>query len=55
MPVLYVAGEADELLDSQRGKAALERHVPHAQIHMLPDVGHMITTPYQWMLPFLEV
>ncbi len=54
MPVLYVAGEADELLDSQGGKAALERHVPHAQVHMLPNVGHMITTPYQWMLPFLS-
>ena len=54
MPVLYVAGEVDELLDSQGGKAALERHVPHAEIHLLPNVGHMITTPYQWMLPFLE-
>ena len=54
MPVLYVAGEADELLDSQGGKAALERHVPHAEIHMLPNVGHMITTPYLWMLPFLD-
>ena len=54
MPVLYVAGEADELLDSQGGKATLERHVPQAEIHLLPNVGHMITTPYQWMLPFLE-
>ena len=53
MPVLYVAGEADELLDSQGGKAALQRNVPHAEIHLLPNVGHMITTPYQWMLPFL--
>ncbi|MDD4312855.1 MAG: alpha/beta hydrolase, partial [Eubacteriales bacterium] len=54
MPVLYVAGEADELLDSQGGKAALERHIPHAETHMLPNVGHMITTPYLWMLPFLD-
>jgi len=54
MPVLYVAGLADDLLDSPAGEAALHAVVPHAEIHMLPNVGHMITTPYQWMLPFLE-
>ena len=53
MPVLYVAGLADELLDSPAGEAALRAGVPHAEIHMLPDVGHMITTPFVWMLPFL--
>ncbi len=53
MPVLYVAGEADDLLDSQAGEAALCASVPHAQIHLLPGVGHMIVTPFEWMLPFL--
>ena len=53
MPVLYVAGLADELLDSPAGEAALRAGVPHAEIHLLPDVGHMITTPFVWMLPFL--
>ena len=53
MPVLYVAGLADELLDSPAGEAALRAGVPHAEIHMLPDVGHMITTPFVWMVPFL--
>ena len=54
MPVLYVAGLADELLDSPAGEAALRAGVPHAEIHMLPDVGHMITTPFVWMVPFLS-
>ncbi|MPM68254.1 Carboxylesterase YbfK [bioreactor metagenome] len=52
MPVLYVAGLRDDLLDSTAGEAAL-RAVPQAVIHLLPEVGHMITTPYLWMLPFL--
>lgn len=53
MPVLYVAGLRDELLDSPAGEAALRAGVPHAEIHILPEAGHMITTPFVWMLPFL--
>ena len=53
MPVLYVAGEADDLLDTQAGEAALRAHVPQAEIHLLPGVGHMILNPSAWMLPFL--
>ena len=53
MPVLYVAGLRDELLDSPAGETALRAGVPHAEIHMLPEAGHMITTPFVWMLPFL--
>lgn len=53
MPVLYVAGLRDELLDSPAGETALRAGVPHAEIHMLPDAGHMITTPFVWMVPFL--
>jgi len=53
MPVLYVAGLRDELLDSPAGEAALRAGVPHAEIHMLPEAGHMFTTPFVWMVPFL--
>lgn len=53
MPVLYAAGLSDDLLDSEAGEKAVRAHIPHAEIHMLPGVGHMITTPYEWMLPFL--
>lgn len=53
MPVLYVAGEADDLLDTQAGEAALRANVPQVQIHLLPGVGHMIVNPSVWMLPFL--
>ena len=53
MPVLYVAGLQDDLLDTQAGAAAVRAHIPHAEIVLLPDMGHMITTPFVWMLPFL--
>jgi len=53
MPVLYVAGLEDDMLDTQAGATAVREHMPHAEIHMLPDAGHMITTPFVWMLPFL--
>jgi len=53
MPVLYVAGLKDDLLDSKAGERALKQSIPHAEIHLLPDAGHMITTPFTWMLPFL--
>ena len=53
MPVLYVAGLKDDLLDSEAGERALKQSVPNAEIHLLPDAGHMITTPFTWMLPFL--
>lgn len=53
MPVLYVAGLSDDLLDSQAGEATIRANIPHAEVHMLPDTGHMITAPYEWMIPFL--
>ena len=53
MPVLYVAGLEDDMLDTQAGAAAVRAHIPHAEVVLLPDMGHMITTPFVWMLPFL--
>lgn len=54
MPVLYVAGTDDSLLDSLSGEAALRQSVPHAKTHLLPGVGHVIMNPSFWMLPFLR-
>ncbi len=54
MPVLYVAGDSDELLDTPAGEAALRGSVPQAQIQILPGAGHMIPNPSNWMLPFLD-
>ena len=53
MPVLYVAGLKDDLLDTKAGENTLRKSVPHATIHLLPEAGHMIVNPYEWMVPFL--
>lgn len=53
MPVLYVAGEKDDLLDTQAGEAAVRAHIPQAKVYLLPSVGHMIPNPSVWMLSFL--
>ncbi|NLI55293.1 MAG: alpha/beta hydrolase [Clostridiales bacterium] len=53
MPVLYVTGGQDNLLDAEASLAAVRDNMPQAEIHLPPDAGHMITTPYVWMVPFL--
>lgn len=54
MPVLYVAGLKDDLLDTRAGEKTVRMNLPQAEIHLLPDAGHMITTPSVWMGPFLK-
>ncbi|GAP13317.1 predicted hydrolase [Longilinea arvoryzae] len=42
MPVLLYAGEKDTLLPSQKTAERLGRLLPHAEIHLLPDAGHVL-------------
>lgn len=42
MPVLLYAGEKDTLLPSQKTAERLGRLLPQAEIHLLPDVGHVL-------------
>jgi len=54
MPVLAIVGGKDELLDSAETRQRLELHVPHAEVHYLPEAGHLLrgqTTP---ILEFLR-
>lgn len=54
MPVLYVGGENDWIIDSQASAQRLTRLVPSAELLLLPNLGHMITNNHQYMIPFLE-
>ena len=54
MPVLYVGGENDRIIDSQASAQRLMRLVPSAELLLLPNLGHMITDNQQYILPFLE-
>jgi pimeloyl-ACP methyl ester carboxylesterase len=54
MPVLYVGGENDWIIDSQSSAKRLSRLVPSAETLLLPNLGHMITNNQQYIVPFLE-
>lgn len=53
MPVLYVGGENDWIIDSKASVQRLSRIVPSAEIHLLPNCGHMITNNQEFIVPFL--
>ena len=53
MPVLAIVGGQDELLDSAGTRQRLELHVPHAEVHYLPDAGHLLRGQTARILQFL--
>ena len=54
MPVLFVAGENDVMLDMAGAAARLRSNVPHAEVHLLKDAGHIILNAAEYILPFLR-
>lgn len=42
MPVLLYAGEKDTLLPSRKTVRRMQRLLPHAEIRLLPDAGHVL-------------
>lgn len=42
MPVLLMAGKNDKVIDAGSHTARLHRDVPHSELTLLPDVGHMV-------------
>jgi len=53
MPVLAIVGGEDELLDSAETRRRLERHVPHTQVHYLPEARHVFRGQTAKILEFL--
>ena len=54
MPVLFVAGEEDELLDAPAAAERLREFAPQAEVHLLAGAGHMIQNAARYLLPYLE-
>ncbi len=54
MPVLFVGGEKDVMLDAAAAARRLEARLPHAEIHLLKNAGHMILNAPEYFLPFLK-
>jgi pimeloyl-ACP methyl ester carboxylesterase len=54
MPVMAIVGGKDELLDSAETKQRLERNVPQAEVHYLPEAGHVLRGQAAPILEFLR-
>ncbi len=53
MPVLFIGGEIDSIIDTKASAQRLSRLLPSARIHMLPDCGHAVLNSIEYILPFL--
>jgi pimeloyl-ACP methyl ester carboxylesterase len=53
MPVLAILGAKDPLLDSAGTKRRLEENVAHAEVHYLPEAGHVLRRQTAPILDFL--
>jgi pimeloyl-ACP methyl ester carboxylesterase len=53
MPVLFVVGEDDVIIDAAGSVQRLSRLVPSSEIHLLANCGHVLTNSIEYILPFL--
>ncbi|WP_020501605.1 alpha/beta fold hydrolase [Sciscionella marina] len=54
MPVGVIAGTEDAMVDSAATKRRLEAAVPHAQVQLLPGIGHFVPAQLSAELEFLS-
>ncbi len=54
MPVLFIAGENDAMLDTKSAAVRVKRHIPDAQILLLPGAGHVLIHQQPEIMPFLK-
>ncbi|GAA3072289.1 alpha/beta fold hydrolase [Streptosporangium carneum] len=54
MPVLVIAGERDAMLDSRDTARRLAGAVPHAEVRLLPGVGHSVVGQSEAVLTHLR-
>lgn len=53
MPVLFIDGEDDVIIDAERSAQRLSRIIPSAAIRLLPNCGHVVTNSIEYIIPFL--
>ncbi|MEL7648133.1 MAG: alpha/beta hydrolase [Sedimentibacter sp.] len=54
MPVLFVDGEDDVIIDADKSAQRLSHLVPSAEIHILTNCGHVLTNSIEYIIPFLD-
>lgn len=53
MPVLFIDGEHDVIVDAHESAQRLSRLIPSAEIHLLPGCGHVVPNSAEYIIPFL--
>jgi pimeloyl-ACP methyl ester carboxylesterase len=53
MPVLFIDGENDVIIDAQQSAQRLSRLVSSAEIHLLENCGLVVTNSIEYIIPFL--
>jgi pimeloyl-ACP methyl ester carboxylesterase len=53
MPVLFLDGEDDVIIDAEGSAQRLARLVPSAEIHLIPNCGHVVANSAGYIIPFL--
>lgn len=53
MPVLYIDGEDDIIINAEKSVQRLSRLVPSAEVRLLPNCGHVVNNSIEYIIPFL--
>lgn len=53
-PVQFFGGDHDALIDSEKTAQRLKSLLPHAEVHVLKDTGHVIIDKFQDAAAFLK-
>jgi len=53
MPVLFIDGENDAIIDAQKSAQRLSSLIPSAVIRLLPNCGHVVANSAEYIIPFL--
>lgn len=53
MPVLFIDGENDVIIDAQQSAQRLSSLLPSAKVHLLENCGHVIPNAIEYLVPFL--
>lgn len=54
MPVLFLGGEDDAIINAPLSAQRLSGLVPTAEVHLLENCGHLLTNSVEYVIPFLS-
>ncbi len=53
MPILFIAGKNDVIIDSVSAAQRLSKLISNAEVHLLENTGHIVLNALEYVIPFL--